>query len=961
MADPLNRLNTALADRYTIVRELGSGGMATVYLAHDLKHDRHVAIKVLRPELAAAIGAERFLREIEVTARLTHPHILPLLDSGTIEEPTALPLYRPTVLLYYTMPYIEGETLRERMNREGQLPLDDALQITREVAAALTYAHSHDVIHRDIKPENILLSAGEAVVADFGIARAITEAGGKHLTETGISIGTPAYMSPEQASGESRLDGRSDLYSLGCVLYEMLAGEPPHTGPTAQAIVAKKLSDTTPRVSVLRETVPQPIDQAIAKALAKATADRFVTADQFIAALTAPAEALSPRPKARSRRLLGYVAGIALLVAVVVAGYGTGRYMRVGGPGTLLGQAVIAEHDRILVAEFENRTDDSLLATVVTGAVEVVLEQSRVVRVLSPEARSAGMARMGLESGDVLSDSLVRQLALRENAKAYVTGEVSRLGSGYQLTARVAGSVDGQVVLTEMAAALDGAHLIQAVDDLGQKLRRGIGESIRQVRTTPSLEQVTTGSVEALRAYSEAIRAESQGDFARALRLLDEAIAVDSAFAMAHRKLAVILSNMAQQPARRANALTQAYLHRNRLTAVERYRVVGMYHIQVTEDWESALAAYETLLELVPDDISVLNNLAFLNHLLRDNARGVEFALRALELDSSRVASYWNVSEGLFLTGRYAEAEATAQRYAERFPDAPHVLQLRAWLDASRGEYDSADVALHRLVDSHRGNVMWVARANEGLAQLSVLRGRLREAAARWRDALLATDQRHLPGEYLAIASRQALADALVRGEAADAVRLMEDALERHPLQSVEPLDRPYGDLVALYSLANELPRARALLAEYRESGAEERNRLSRAEYRWASGTVALAEDRAQEAIEEFRLSDDGPCILCRMPWLARAFDAAGNSDSAIALYERYLSTPWPERLALDFDELAGAYLRLGELHHERGDRAKAIDYYNRFVELWNEADAELQPLVESTRGALARLTGEPR
>jgi len=656
-----------------------------------------------------------------------------------------------------------------------------------------------------------------------------------------------------------------------------------------------------------------------------------------------------------------YVAGIALLAAVVVAGYGIGRYTQVGGPGTLLGQAVLVEHDLILVAQLENRTDDALLGAVVTSAVEVALMQSRVVQVLSPEARSAGVARMGLEPGDILPDSLVRQLALRENAKAYVTGEVSRLGSGYQLTARVAGSADGQVVLTEMAAAQDDAHLIQAVDELGQELRRGIGESIRQVLATPSLEQVTTGSVEALRLYSEAIRAEGQGDFARALRLLDEAIAVDSSFAMAHRKLAVILSNMAQQPARRANALTQAYLHRNRLTAVERYRVVGMYHMQVTEDWESALAAYETLLELVPDDISVLNNLAYLNHLLRDNSRGVEFALRALELDSSRVASYWNVSEGLFLTGRYAEAEATAQRYAARFPDAAHVLQLRAWLDASRGEYDSAEVALHRLVESHRGNVMWVARAYEGLAQLSVLRGRLRDAAARWRDALLATEQRDLPGEYLAIASRQALADVLVRGEAADAVLLMDDALGRHPLQSVEPLDRPYGDLVALYSLANELPRARALLAEYRESGAEERNRQSRAEYRWASGTVALAEGRGQDAIEEFRLSDDGPCILCRLTWLARAYDAAGNTDSVLALYERYLTTPWPERLALDFDELAGVYLRLGELHAERGDRDRAVEYYHRFVELWTDADPELQPFVENTRAALARLTGEPR
>jgi serine/threonine-protein kinase len=216
MADVLERLKAALADRYRIERELGSGGMATVYLAEDLKHHRQVAVKVLRPELAAALGAERFLREIEITANLNHPHILPLLDSGEADT-----------FLYYVMPYVEGESLRDRLVREKQLPIDDSLKIASEVADALGFAHEHNVIHRDIKPENILLEAKHAVVADFGVARAIDAAGETKLTETGIAIGTPAYLSPEQASGEPELDGRSDIYALGCVLYEMLAGQAP--------------------------------------------------------------------------------------------------------------------------------------------------------------------------------------------------------------------------------------------------------------------------------------------------------------------------------------------------------------------------------------------------------------------------------------------------------------------------------------------------------------------------------------------------------------------------------------------------------------------------------------------------------------------------------------------------------------------------------------------------------------
>jgi eukaryotic-like serine/threonine-protein kinase len=250
--------------------------MATVYLARDVKHDRPVALKVLRSELGAVLGAERFLREIRLTATLQHPHILPLLDSG-----------EATGQFFYVMPYVEGESVRQRLQREGQLPVDDALRLTREVADALDYAHGRGIIHRDIKPENLLLSRGHALVADFGIALAVTQAGGGRLTETGLSLGTPAYMSPEQAMAESRLDGRSDQYSLACVLYEILAGEPPYTGPTAQAIIAKRLSEPLPHLGTLRE-VPAGVEAAVARALAKSPADRFPSAGDFAAALERP-------------------------------------------------------------------------------------------------------------------------------------------------------------------------------------------------------------------------------------------------------------------------------------------------------------------------------------------------------------------------------------------------------------------------------------------------------------------------------------------------------------------------------------------------------------------------------------------------------------------------------------------------------------------------------------------------
>src|SRR5881396_2287766 len=312
--DLLDSLREAVADRYAVERELGRGGMATVFLAEDLKHRRPVAIKVLHPELAAAVGADRFLREIEIAARLQHPHILPLYDSGTAAG-----------FLYYVMPYVEGESLRDRLEREKQLSLEDTLRIAGEVAGALAYAHSHGVVHRDIKPENVMLSGGTAVVADFGIARAVTAAGDEHqLTQTGTVIGTPAYMSPEQATGNAEIDGRSDQYSLACVVYEMLVGEPPFTGPTAQAVIARHSLDMVSPPSIVRSTIPDATEDAILRALSKVPADRFATAALYAEALQQPSLATGPTRRVTrptpTARWAGLPRGMVLLgVGVVVA------------------------------------------------------------------------------------------------------------------------------------------------------------------------------------------------------------------------------------------------------------------------------------------------------------------------------------------------------------------------------------------------------------------------------------------------------------------------------------------------------------------------------------------------------------------------------------------------------------------------------------------------------------------
>jgi hypothetical protein len=333
MTTGMDAFRISLADRYRVERALGAGGMATVYLAHDLKHDRDVAIKVLHPELGEALGGERFLTEIKTTAKLQHPHILPLLDSGEADG-----------LLYYVMPVVMGETLRARLTRERQLPIAEAVRIAREVAGALDYAHRHGVIHRDVKPENIMLHDGSPMVMDFGIALAVQSAGGARMTQTGLSLGTPQYMSPEQAMGERLIDARSDIYALGAVLYEMLTGDPPFTGSTVQAIVAKVISEKPTPVSTLRDTVPPNVEHAALTALAKLPADRFTTAAEFAAALAAPTfeSHVVRRPGAQATgtpRSVVYAFAAALVAACGLAVWG---WLRPTAPAERVTRVAIA-------------------------------------------------------------------------------------------------------------------------------------------------------------------------------------------------------------------------------------------------------------------------------------------------------------------------------------------------------------------------------------------------------------------------------------------------------------------------------------------------------------------------------------------------------------------------------------------------------------------------------------------
>ena len=509
MADFHATLRAALADRYTIERELGRGGMATVYLARDVKHERFVALKVLSPALAVSLGADRFLREITLAARLQHPHIITVFDSGDAGG-----------VLWYTMPYIEGETLRARLERERQLPLEEAVRIASEAARALEYAHQHGVLHRDIKPENLLLTTdGTTLVADFGIARPWNETGG--LTETGLVVGTPAYMSPEQAAGERALDARSDVYALGCVLYEMLAGDAPYSGPNAQAILAKRLSEPVPHVSATRE-VPPAIEQAVSRALARVPADRFATAADFQRALLGTA---LPRRHAASRAWVG-VGAVAILLVIAIASALVVR-SRAGSDGAPLGAPASAA-----VLPFADLSEARDQAYFSDGLTDELITALSHIDGLHVAARTSSFQFKGSQID--LSD--VRR---RLHVDAVLEGSVRRSGDRLRINAQLVSTRDGYQLWAE---AYD--RQLKDVFAVQEDIARAIISALR-VKLGPgasgALRTRPTADLEAHDLYLKGRFAWNQRTSAgmrEAVRYLEQAVARDSGYALAWAALA---------------------------------------------------------------------------------------------------------------------------------------------------------------------------------------------------------------------------------------------------------------------------------------------------------------------------------------------------------------------------------------------------------------------------------------
>lgn len=929
MVVTVERLRTVLAERYAVGRELGRGGMATVYLAHDLKHGRQVAIKVLRPELAESLGPGRFLREIRIASRLTHPNILPVHDSGTADG-----------LLFYVTPYVAGESLGERLRRDGPLPLGDAVRITREIADALAYAHAEDIVHRDIKPGNILLEAGHAVVADFGLARAIHAAAADDLSSAGLALGTPLYMSPEQSSGGDQIDGRSDVYSLGCVLYEMLAGEPPFSGPSAQAITAKHLQLPPPSLRTVRPNVPVPIEAAINRALEKVPAERFQTAQEFAEALTTdlPGSGGRLRKQFSTRRLLmaAVAAGVAALALVLASRRN--------------GSVTVPSAIGIVVVPFEGTIQPGgsltsappALHTLFADAVEWVPGVRAIngasLLGISPGWRSLPLPQLLRGARDLGGQYLITGavLPVTTGSGSRVSVELYAVNSGERLMRADERSDDQRFDLAVNRLALQSMNALAERGSLALGPRRAL--------------LTATSSAAALGHLLRGQDAFWRGEFDAAATDFRAAVQADSSCGPAYLRLS--MAEYWRFDYRAALAAAQAGLRRDgrldqhwiNLLQAQRQFVIGL--------GDSAVTAFQQVVLENPEDIdgwlglaeALFHYGALTGHVPSDARSALE---HVTELDSAFAPIY----DHLLDLAIYRRDSAAAERYLLRLPPAGEpTTARRAAIALSFGSSAMRSETLQRLRSANR----------QVLSELVaiLMHGSFDLAAADTVASLLLGAER-TPDDRLRGAEYR-LAALGGQGKAAAGLALWQDAAvdQRFDAWVVQAYlaGQPAVALAApMFEWANSLVKAgrspdfRLSLMDLRQQAFQAL--VHRVTLEGDSSQVTFLLQRLDSAPTGNDPSDPTREAL-RSSLLARLAMLAGDTLQTIDHLQRSLARiAQPFTVYFPLSAMAPQRLLLGELLIARGADGQARRWLNSFNNSWSIGDVLYNERLRKFRG----------
>jgi eukaryotic-like serine/threonine-protein kinase len=1051
--DPREQLQSSLGDAYTIERELGGGGMSRTYVALEPALGRKVVVKMLSPELAAGVSVERFKREIQLAATLQHPHVVPVLATG---DAGGLP--------WFTMPYVEGESLRARLGR-GPLRILEATGILKDVARALEFAHSHGVVHRDIKPDNVLLAGSSATVTDFGIAKALSAARDTNpsssLTMTGTSIGTPAYMAPEQSAGDPSLDHRSDIYSFGVMAYEVLAGRPPFEGLTPVKLMSAHFNERPRDLREVRPDTPPALAELVMRCLEKEATARPQRASDVVRVLETvtssgavdAAPLLMQRQMRLGRALAGWLgatvvvavtawaatstiglpdwvfpgalgvmlAGLPAIAltwyvqktarqvytatptftpggtpsmqgtfatmaikasphvswrrtwmsgaiavgafAVLVIGFMVMRALGIGPAGSLIGSGKFGTREQLIITDFKSPTSDSTLGVTITEALRANLTESSALQVVPRLSVNETLRLMKRDVTTPIDFDVAREIATRDGVKAVLDGNIVSLGGRYVVSTRLLSAQSGEQLASFSEEAASQNDLIPAIGRLGKQLRAKVGESLKTVREASALDRVTTGSMDALSKYTAALTTlEQTGDYTKVIPLLQQAVAIDSTFAMAWRRLAAHYSTLGMGDSA-DHAISHAYAHRDRLTDIERHLTEAAYFTYGGHaDEERALEAYDAVVARDSFNLIALNNASLIYAKRREYERSANYRLKAASQDKTPNPVTWgNAVIALAPLGRTSTADSLLRIWAERTPGQPSMYVADARAKMARLNFAGAESTYRDMLPKIGSSRTAFDRATEELGEVVLARGHVSEGLRLRGESAKRQAERGQGVVLLQHAIDSAVVTALVEEKPAAGREILRGALRRLPPDSFALIARPYEDILWAATFTGDQEIAQQAYAEVQRQWAVRGKPVERpASEALENAMMSLTAGRTEQALAQINEADRllHPCVECIPAFRFIAHDKLGRADSAIVDGEAFLKVMrgGPGFAGNQALFRASILLRLGELYEAKGQSEKALQRYQDFVDLWKTADPGLQPRVRDVRARVDRL-----